>query len=411
MNLRMKNNANSTIFTKSVNNKYKLIPFNVRNNSVGDTRYSPATSKEWKNTVYFFNYNNMKNLPYYDISINKLINGYFNLYFNNKAIIGKFISSKSKRLSLNKIFVSKAEVKHTNSKAIITIYTYNREEIVLLKKIKLLKRSFFTKVFLFFSKSTSLYKNISKDISNKLFKFMLYKELVLIRRLKLKLNLNKYKFEENLLNKLGKLLSKFYNKKVEFNIINLKSMVLNSDIFTEVLALKLRNRKTNVIKMMDYVLAKAILPKVNRIKEKGSLIKSVNLSLLENKYKNININSIVNKNNLDEIISEGTNTLNIEDNGSDNYSNIHNAIFNDIKYKNMGGVRLEAKGRLTKRYRADRAILKIRWKGGLKNIDSSYKGLSAVNLRGYMKPNMEYSLYTTKRRIGAFAIKGWVSGK
>jgi hypothetical protein len=77
----------------------------------------------------------------------------------------------------------------------------------------------------------------------------------------------------------------------------------------------------------------------------------------------------------------------------------------------MGGVRLEAKGRLTKRYRADRAILKIRWKGGLKNIDSSYKGLSAVNLRGYMKPNMEYSLYTTKRRIGAFAIKGWVSGK
>jgi hypothetical protein len=46
MNLRMKNNTNSTIFTKSVNNKYKLIPFNVRNNSVGDTRYSPAASKE-----------------------------------------------------------------------------------------------------------------------------------------------------------------------------------------------------------------------------------------------------------------------------------------------------------------------------------------------------------------------------
>ena len=77
----------------------------------------------------------------------------------------------------------------------------------------------------------------------------------------------------------------------------------------------------------------------------------------------------------------------------------------------MGGVRLEAKGRLTKRYRADRAILKIRWKGGLKNIDSSYKGLSSVNLRGYMKSNMEYSLHATKRRIGAFAVKGWVSGK
>ena len=49
MNLRdmsLKNNTNSTIFTKSVNNKYKLIPFNIRKNSVGDTRYSPAVSKE-----------------------------------------------------------------------------------------------------------------------------------------------------------------------------------------------------------------------------------------------------------------------------------------------------------------------------------------------------------------------------
>jgi hypothetical protein len=50
----------------------------------------------------------------------------------------------------------------------------------------------------------------------------------------------------------------------------------------------------------------------------------------------------------------------------------------------MGGVRLEAKGRLTKRYRADRAIFKVRWKGGLKNIDSSYKGLSSVNMRVYV---------------------------
>jgi hypothetical protein len=34
-------------------------------------------------------------------------------------------------------------------------------------------------------------------------------------------------------------------------------------------------------------------------------------------------------------------------------------IFDSIKYKNMGGIRLEAKGRLTKRYRADRALFKI----------------------------------------------------
>jgi hypothetical protein len=42
----------------------------------------------------------------------------------------------------------------------------------------------------------------------------------------------------------------------------------------------------------------------------------------------------------------------------------------------------------------------------LKNIDSSYKGLSSVNLRGFIEPNVEYSIYTSKRRIGAFAVKG-----
>jgi hypothetical protein len=77
----------------------------------------------------------------------------------------------------------------------------------------------------------------------------------------------------------------------------------------------------------------------------------------------------------------------------------------------MGGIRLEAKGRLSKRYRADRAVFKVRWKGGLKNIDSSYKGLSSINMRGYAKSNVDYSLFTSKRRIGAFAVKGWVSGK
>jgi hypothetical protein len=36
--------------------------------------------------------------------------------------------------------------------------------------------------------------------------------------------------------------------------------------------------------------------------------------------------------------------------------NIHNTIYNDIKYKNLGGIRIEIRGRLTKRYRADRAV-------------------------------------------------------
>ncbi len=88
-----------------------------------------------------------------------------------------------------------------------------------------------------------------------------------------------------------------------------------------------------------------------------------------------------------------------------------NIIFNNIKYKYIRGIKLEANGRLTRRYRADRAIHKRKWKGGLKNVDTAFKGLSTPNFRGYLSPNVEYSLKTSKRRIGAFAVKGWIGGR
>jgi hypothetical protein len=77
----------------------------------------------------------------------------------------------------------------------------------------------------------------------------------------------------------------------------------------------------------------------------------------------------------------------------------------------MGGVRIEVKGRLSRRNRADRSTFKVKWKGGLKNIYSSYKGLPVSKLRGYINPNVEQAMVVSKRRVGAFAIKGWVSGK
>ena len=83
------------------------------------------------------------------------------MYFNNKFIQHTYTSHKLKRNSLNKIFVSKAEIKHTNSKAIITVYVYNREKIIfldhlnrftkglsfLLKENKLVHSIFFKKKF------------------------------------------------------------------------------------------------------------------------------------------------------------------------------------------------------------------------------------------------------------------------
>ena len=84
---------------------------------------------------------------------------------------------------------------------------------------------------------------------------------------------------------------------------------------------------------------------------------------------------------------------------------IRDIILDNIKYKNMGGARLIVKGRLTRRYRADRAVYKLKWKGGLKNVDSAFKGLSTVTYRGYMDSNVERSNLVSKRRIGAFGIR------
>jgi hypothetical protein len=329
----------------------------------------------------------LKNLPVYNININTLIKNYFNLYFNHKFINNKFTSPKIKRLSLNKIFVSKAEIKHTNSKATITIYTYNREKLVLLKKIKTIKKIFYKKIlYLLYSNDKLNRGNFvtdSIDLRLKTILTLLRKELILFRRFKLKLSLNKYKFEEKFLYKLSKLISNFYNKKVEFNLINMKSLILNSDFFTKILSLKLQNRSAKILRLMNIILNKVKFPEVNRIREKSRVVKSVNLDLISNKYLNANLNSlfsrptILGKYKLDSLFNNFYYNLMVEQNTprqsgdilhksmlnnkeAPDFGKIYEIIFNSIKYKNMGGIRLEVKGRLTKRYRADRALFKVK---------------------------------------------------
>ena len=60
-------------------------------------------------------------------------------------------------------------------------------------------------------------------------------------------------------------------------------------------------------------------------------------------------------------------------------------VFSKLKYKNVTGFRLEAKGRLTRRFTASRSVSKVRYKGNLLNIDSSHRGLSTVLLKGNIK--------------------------
>jgi hypothetical protein len=55
--------------------------------------------------------------------------------------------------------------------------------------------------------------------------------------------------------------------------------------------------------------------------------------------------------------------------------------------------------------------LKRKWKGGLKNVDSSFRGLSTIMLRGIVKSNLQYSTISSKNRNGAYGVKGWVSSR
>lgn len=172
----------------------------------------------------------------------------------------------------------------------------------------------------------------------------------------------------------------------------------------------------NYIKSMFSILNRAYLPKINTIKERTLVKGQKNIDLYLDKYKDLNIISNLNNTNLDKLLNEIHDTTYVGENiavglPTQHNKKIHNLIYNSIGYKNMGGIRLEVKGRLTKRYRADRSIYSLKWKGGLKNVDSSFKRLSSVLFRGNSKSNMTYTLANSKRRIGAFAVKGWISGK
>jgi hypothetical protein len=109
--------------------------------------------------------NNTKNYPVYDLNINHLITSYFNLKFHPKFIVHKPISSRKRRKSFNKIFVSNAQMKHTNSKVVITLFVFNREKHVLLRKINRLNE-IFVKLMLLLINKDKLMKYLSLPFIN-----------------------------------------------------------------------------------------------------------------------------------------------------------------------------------------------------------------------------------------------------
>lgn len=182
------------------------------------------------------------------------------------------------------------------------------------------------------------------------------------------ISFNKSKFNNLVLNLrnlgLTSLLEKIYGKKVVIKLVDLKSIHLNSDVFSSAVALKLRDRKNKAVR----VLRKAVL----------QMVKIPDLHTLITFDDNI---QAINKNN----------------------------IVNTIKQQIVSGVRFEAAGRLTRRLTAMRSVFKYRYIGSLKNLRSSFNNKSSILLRGHAKANSQYTLINSKTRNGTFGLKGWVS--
>jgi Mitochondrial ribosomal protein (VAR1) len=493
------NEIKPSIFKRKINDNNKVIPLNRTNNTLGPIRYYPPANQEWFNSIYSYNNVYTKNITVSDKMLSKIIKSYFNLYFSKKLFHSKRTLTRFRRLAINRMFISKAELKHTNSKVIITIYVYNEERRALLNRLRRIEAILFPSFNLvskkmYKDKILSLYEklniirkvkgnflfknwlevckehiigeidlekkglvNVSKSnlkknkileintleenlksllvimatcendyisfqkyesiYSRLLYKTLLEKEISIITYFKLLLTLNKSKFEDKFLLGLKPIIKKIYNKEVEFNIVNLKSIYLNSDIFTQLLSLKLRNRNNRLLIVLKHFLHMVKLPKINVLRER---FLNINIKdLWVNKVKNLTTKSFnlnMKEDTLNWLLISLFSDSNFDFSGKLKgkelvKKNLINFVLNTLKYKNLSGVRLEAKGRLTRRFTASISVFKIKWKGSLKNVDSSYRGLSSVILRGHVKSNVQNSIINSKTRNGAFGIKGWISGK
>nr|YP_010218590.1 ribosomal protein S3 [Morchella brunnea]UBU98354.1 ribosomal protein S3 [Morchella brunnea] len=303
-------------------------------------KHFAVATKEWHNSVYTYNSKSTISLLVIDQMIIKIITSYLNSFYledkKKNHFPAKLVRQKLHSLYMNKVYVSKPELKHTNSKVIITLYVYASRR----------------KTF------DWLYKYIDDRMFNQLdYKNQFY---------------------------LSTLISKFYNKKVVFRIIQLRYFHLNPSILAEQLAISLTNRRTSVLGALRNTLKK--VRKLNYNKFDKNSLKRASLNATSNvSMESYKKNQLINKDLL------------------------KHEILASLKYRSVIGVRFEIAGRLTKRNTAARSVHKVGQKGIMKNIESSFKGRSTVLLRGAVRPNLDFASISSKTRNGAFNIKCWVS--
>ncbi len=450
-------------------------PLKKAKNQAYKPKHFPPANKEWLNSIYAYNKATEKRLPTADKVVFRLIKSYFNFYSKKleKKVRMPRKRARVRRLSTDRMLVSKAEVKHTSDKAIITIYVFDRQKKYYLNKIKKItpidqidkylsletKKNIIAKASpkasavrirkvkekalklkdRFKGHKTKFIKldpkqgldlnNYDNDHKNHEIKYLKDYAIKSLRREMLSiyykqlLCFNKSKFENIYVIPFVKLIERVYNKKVEFNFVNLKYLYHNSYLFSNTLVTKLRNRKNKLLKVLKSSLLMFTLPRMDGLAVYNEIYNRKKL------IQNLKINDLIKSNFNSKIESSSTDLVehsllkldssssrfvysnpNVSDYDSlKRYLYILNSVFGFLKNKFISGVRLQAAGRLTKRNTAAMAISKLRYIGNIQNMDSSNKGLSTVMLRNHAKSNLGYNSLNDKIRIGSFGLKSWVS--
>lgn len=217
--------------------------------------------------------------------------------------------------------------------------------------------------------------------------------------------MNNLKFSKELLDKINRMAKNVYNKNIIFKFINVRSLYSDADIFVQSIDLKFRNK----INMYNKILRKSLLNakffSINRLLESKinkDLASVNNISFMDMNYKTTedSLNRTISNLFPVKINNKSINISKI------NKLNTEKYLISKIKYNKLSGVRLEVKGRLLNKLSAYRSMYKMVSKGSLKNIDSSYKGISTKMVRGYAKSNLQYTFLSSKTKSGAFGIKG-----
>ena len=414
--------------------------------NISKINYYPSANIEWFNSVYAYNKNSTKLLTVANKTTLRLLKSYFNIYSRKleKKIKSLFLRIRLRKLSTNKILVSKAELKHTNNKVVITAYLYNRQKKYYTEK---LKKSITTNKLRFFNRKLKIKKLVEKSLRTykkvirhksiffkihrqKINKYNNYeniywknfitktllKEIYTFQLNKL-IYINKCKFENTYLLPFTHLIKRIYKKNIQFNLVSLKYLYLNSYTLTHTLVLKIRKyRKNRLLKVMKYAINMFRLPLFERLpifnEKQGKNVTVQNFIINHVNLNNSSVDGVLNNNDsfnkiLHNLYPYHNSNLSLIDINRKNI--ISNSVLNSIKHKSVTGIRIQASGRLTRRNTAARSVSKVRYNGNLKNIASSVKGYSSVLFRGYSKSNLQYTKLGSKIRIGTFGLKGWIS--